>query len=242
MAPMPAELTLRPATPEDLPGVAEVHLAARADAVPAMPALVRSAEEVRAFFSALDLASGGRELWVAEGDGTVVGYAELKGAWLDDLYVTPRAQGDGVGSALLDLVKGLRPTGFCLWVFESNEAARRFYARHGLITLERTDGSANEEKAPDIRMAWAGERPLPFLRSLIDEVDDELAGLLARRVALTAAVQQRKPVGGPEGRDDVRERQIAERMGAAVPVLGTTRMQRIVHTIITESLDVARLP
>ena len=29
------------------------------------------------------------------------------GAWLDDLYVAPRAQGAGVGAALLDLVKSL---------------------------------------------------------------------------------------------------------------------------------------
>ena len=52
------------------------------------------------------------------------------------------------------MVKQLRPDGFCLWVFESNAPARAFYANRGLIELESTDGSANEEKAPDIRMAW----------------------------------------------------------------------------------------
>ena len=80
--------------------------------------------------------------------------------WLDDLYVDPAAQGTGVGSALLDLVKAQRPAGFCLWVFESNEPARGFYRARGLVDLERTDGAANEEKAPDIRMAWPGTDPL----------------------------------------------------------------------------------
>ena len=46
------------------------------------------------------------------------------------------------------------PGGFCLWVFETNTPARGFYARHGLVELERTDGAGNEEKQPDIRMAW----------------------------------------------------------------------------------------
>jgi len=39
-------------------------------------------------------------------------------------------------------------------VFESNTGARRLYERRGLVVLERTDGSGNEEKAPDLRLAW----------------------------------------------------------------------------------------
>jgi GNAT superfamily N-acetyltransferase len=82
--------------------------------------------------------------------------APVSAVWLDHLFVRPDATGGGVGSTLLDLVKSLRPDGFSLWVFESNTGARRFYRRHGLAELERTDGSANEEKSPDIKMAWPG--------------------------------------------------------------------------------------
>ena len=39
-------------------------------------------------------------------------------------------------------------------MFESNAPARAFYARHGLVEREHTDGSENEERAPDLRMAW----------------------------------------------------------------------------------------
>ena len=42
-------------------------------------------------------------------------------------------------------------------VFVANEPARAFYAARGLLERERTDGSANEERAPDIRMQWAGD-------------------------------------------------------------------------------------
>jgi len=97
-------------------------------------------------------------VWVAEGAHGLVGYARLTEAWLDDLYVLAEHRGAGVGGALLDLVKALRPAGFGLWVFEQNVPARAFYARHGLVEVERTDGSGNEERAPDVRVEW---RPSP---------------------------------------------------------------------------------
>jgi len=60
----------------------------------------------------------------------------------------------GIGSLLLDVVEATHPEGYELWVFESNTGARRLYERRGLVEVERTDGAGNEEKAPDIRMAW----------------------------------------------------------------------------------------
>jgi chorismate mutase/GNAT superfamily N-acetyltransferase len=235
---MPDDLTVRRAEPEDAPGLADLYTAARVAAVPQMPPALHTNEEDRAWFAAR-LADGRHEAWLAEQAGEVVGYALVTPTWLDHLFVRPDLTGSGIGTVLVDVVKSLRPDGFCLWVFETNAGARRFYARHGLVELERTDGSANEERAPDVRMAWPGSQPLLFLRSLIDEVDDELAGLLARRLALTAAVQLQKEVPGPAGRDAERERAIVARMAPKVPALGEERLGRIVHTIITESLDAA---
>jgi len=107
------------------------------------------------------------------------------------------------------------------------------------VELQRSDGAANEEGAPDLRLAWPGEQPLQFLRGLVDEVDTELAALLERRAALTRAIQGYKPVSGHAGRDAARERQIAERMSEQAPRLGADRLQRIIHAVITESLDTA---
>lgn len=234
------DLTLRPAGPDDAAAIADLYTAARVAAVPQMPPALHTNAEDRDWVAAR-LDDGDHEAWVAElPDGTLVGYALLTTGWLDHLFVDPRRCGSGIGSVLLDLVKSLRPDGFALWVFESNAGARRFYARHGLVELERTDGSGNEEKAPDVRMAWPGRRPLAYLRGLIDEVDEQLGDLLARRVALTRAVQAAKGTDpqAPD-RDLDREADIVAAVAARVPALGAERVARIVHAIITESLAAA---
>lgn len=235
----PGELALRPAVAADLPALAEVFVAAREAAVPAMPPLVGGREGARGHVLGLDLERPDQEVWVAELGGVVVGFLRLHGAWVDDLYVLPAHAGAGIGSALLDVARARRPDGFCLWVFASNEPARRFYARHGLVELEATDGSANMERSPDVRLAWPGRDPLAFLRGLVDGVDDELGDLLARRVALTREIQRCK--GGGEGadrpaRDPEREREVARRLAARAPELGEERLARLVDVLVAESL------
>ncbi len=167
-----SELVLRPADEDDADALALIHLLARRAAP--MPDPVHSDDDVRRWLRerVADHAPGA-ETWVAEVEGVPVGYARTTAGWLDDLYVQPAHQGTGVGAALLDLVTARQPEGFCLWVFESNRPAREFYARHGLVELERTDGSANEEGEPDVRLAWPGEDPVAFLRGLVDEVEYE---------------------------------------------------------------------
>ena len=231
-------LILRPATHADLPGVAEVYLRARDAAYPAIPQGVHPPDEVREWVAGWDLTVF--ETWVAVAGESLLGYAVVERDWLHSLYIAPESAGQGIGSALLDLVKGMRPDGFCLSVFEANLPARGFYARHGLLPLERTDGSGNEEQAPDIKMAWPGRDPLAFYRGLIDEVDAELGDLLARRVALTRTVQRHKAAGRTAvTRDPDREAEIVAAMAHRAPELGPERLARIVHAIITESVDAA---
>jgi len=229
---MATDAVIRPAHEGDSDGVASVHLSARKAA--SMPPGVHTDDDVRRW---LDSRLQSDEVWVAEVGGVVSGYARLTDDWLDDLYVAPPCAGRGLGSTLLDVAKAQRPDGFCLWVFETNEPARSFYARRGLVELERTDGSANEEKSPDVRMAWPGSDPLAFYRTLIDDVDGQLGDLLARRAALTRAVQVHKTV---PGRDPDRERAIAEALAVRAPALGPERLHRIIEAIIIESLDAAR--
>jgi len=238
---MPTDVILRPARAEDLPVLADVHLASRRGAGEAFPPGVHSDDEVHAWVAGWDLRT--YDVWLAMLAERVVGYARCTTTWLDDLYVLPDAQGRGVGSTLLDLVKAERPDGFGLWVFESNVAARDFYAHHGFVTLERTDGSANEERSPDFKLVWPGEDPLAYFRSMIDDVDLVLGDVLARRAALTRVVQDHKratsAVADP-GRDATREAEIVARVATIAPELGEQRVARIVHAIITESLDAAR--
>jgi len=229
---MATDAVIRPAHEGDSDGVVSVHLSARKAA--AMPPGLHTDGDVRRW---LDSRLQSDEVWVAEVGGVVSGYARLTDDWLDDLYVAPLCARQGLGSTLLDVAKAQRPDGFCLWVFETNEPARSFYARRGLVELERTDGSGNEEGAPALKMAWPGTEPLLFYRRLIDDVDAQLGDLLARRAALTRAVQPQK---GGTRRDPAREREIAEALAVRAPALGPERLHRIIEAIITESLDAAR--
>ena len=231
---MNTDLTLRPATLADATAMGDIHVDSREANLGSMPPLVYPREAVHRWMqSRLDGESVG---WVAERDGAVLGYLVLTGDWLDDLFLAPAETGHGIGDALLGIAKAERPEGFLLWAFETNHGARRFYERHALVELERTDGSGNAERAPDVRMVWPGPEPLTFFRRLIDDVDDHLGELLARRAALTRVAQTHKP---DRSRDPAREREIAARLAAHAPELGEDRLARIVHAIITESLDAA---
>jgi hypothetical protein len=46
---------------------------------------------------------------------------------------------------------------FETWVAVGDGPAQRFYERHRFIAVERTDGSGNEEREPDIRYVWRPE-------------------------------------------------------------------------------------
>ncbi|NYD41490.1 GNAT family N-acetyltransferase [Nocardioides panaciterrulae] len=151
---MPQDLLLRPGTAEDLPALAALHLRVRDAAYPLMPRRVHDDADVTAWVAGWDLLHS--EVWVAEAARAPVGYARIHEDWLEDLYVDPDAAGQGVGSALLDLVRARRPGGFGLWVFVSNTRAIGFYRHHGLVEVTRTDGAGNEEREPDIHMAWPG--------------------------------------------------------------------------------------
>ena len=182
----------------------------------------------------------GRELWLAVREDLPLGFVLLEGNWVNLLFVHPGRPARGVGSTMLDLVKSQRPSGFGLRVYQSNDRARAFYRKHGLIELESTDGSGYHDAEPDIAMAWLGNDPMGYLRRRIDAVDDELAVLLARRTALTGAVQDQKAAAGgaagERGRDSGREAEIVARMARKVPELGPERIARVMHTVIEESL------
>ncbi|HET7572566.1 MAG TPA: GNAT family N-acetyltransferase [Gaiellaceae bacterium] len=93
---------------------------------------------------------------VAEGEAYLLGdgFAILAGDTLTHLYVHPDAIGSGIGHALFEHATRLRPGGFDFWVFRQNERARWFYEAHGARPVEFTDGSGNEERAPDVRYEW----------------------------------------------------------------------------------------
>jgi GNAT superfamily N-acetyltransferase len=101
------------------------------------------------------------EVWVAEDDGRLLGFlgiehsTNLGAPVLEKLYVEPAEQNRGVGSALLDKAKELRPDELYLWVFQKNPA-RRLYERHDFELVKLTDGADNMEREPDALYRWNG--------------------------------------------------------------------------------------
>ena len=141
---------IRRATAADADAIADVFIPSFRG-LTFLPSL-HTDEETRAWIGSVVLPT--HEVWVADVDGRVVGFAALEDDLLGLLYVHPGAQNTGIGSALLDVVRRERPQGFRLWVFQKNEGARRFYERHGCVVVELTGGSGNEEREPDALYAW----------------------------------------------------------------------------------------
>ncbi|MEP7112709.1 MAG: bifunctional NUDIX hydrolase family protein/GNAT family N-acetyltransferase [Ilumatobacteraceae bacterium] len=139
---------LRQATVTDAPRCARVYMRSKAFGMPEVPEPHTETEIVTWM---VDVAIPTMDVWVADLDGVVVGQIMLAAGWLHHLYVDPSWMGRGLGDQFMALARQRQPNGLQLWAFETNAKARRFYERHGFSAVEFTDGSANEERWPDVR-------------------------------------------------------------------------------------------
>ena len=139
---------IRRATAGDAAVISELFVRVRDE----MTYLPRIVEEHRPLLGGWFLDAN--EMWVDERDGAVVGFIGLRDDELAHINVAVDAQNRGIGTALLDHAKGLRPERLELWVFQKNEGARRFYERHGFRLVRLTEGAGNMEKEPDALYEW----------------------------------------------------------------------------------------
>jgi GNAT superfamily N-acetyltransferase len=145
------------ATPGDADALAATFGAARRAAMPWLPRLHSRADD-RLYFA--ESVIGKCDVLVVRRERLAVAFLALRDDMVEHLYVRPDVQRAGIGSALLEAAKSRRPGGLRLWVFQRNRSARAFYARHGFAEIRFTDGADNEEREPDLLLAWRG-RPLP---------------------------------------------------------------------------------
>ncbi len=141
---------VRPVAASDADAVADVFLAALAE-MTYLPELYTE-EETRTFINEVLLPNN--EVWVAIEDGGLVGFVGFGDGSLRHLWVLPRSQGQGVGTALLLLAMEHCPAGLRLSVYQKNVGARRLYERHGFQLTELRDGQDNEENEPDAVYVW----------------------------------------------------------------------------------------
>lgn len=152
---MPAtEPVIRRGRVEESDDIAELYFRVREQTLEdgSIPAGIHTLEEHRGWVR--DRLFGEQEVWVAGTDRGLVGFMVLgRPDWIEHLYVDRAATGAGLGSRFVALAKRELAGPIQLWTFQSNTGAQRFYARHGFVPVQWTDGD-NEERAPDVRMLF----------------------------------------------------------------------------------------
>src|SRR3954462_9003542 len=143
--------SIRRAEAYDAAAVARLFRSVRRACLPYLPDL-HTAEEDLGFFR--DRVFAECELWVAQAEA-IDGFVAFRTGWCDHLYIRPECQRHGLGKALLAGAME-NNTSLRLWAFQRNTAAVCFYRANGFREIERTDGSRNEEREPDILMVWTG--------------------------------------------------------------------------------------
>ena len=141
---------LKPLEADEMREAARVHRAAFDDRIPWLAGLHTPEEDERFFETSVFVQCA---VWGAFVGDRLVGFIGFRIGWIDQLYVLPDFQGQGVGSALLGIARSREPE-LSLWTFQRNDQARRFYERRGFVAVEQTDGSANDEREPDVRYRW----------------------------------------------------------------------------------------
>jgi GNAT superfamily N-acetyltransferase len=142
---------LRQLAIEDMDQAAAVHRKSFDQALPTLVGL-HTPDEDRWFFRERMFETC--QLWGCFDDNALVGFIAFREGWIDQLYILPSSQGQGVGSALLQVAKSSFSP-LSLWAFQRNKSARRFYEKHGFILVEETDGTRNEEREPDAMYSWS---------------------------------------------------------------------------------------
>jgi len=118
-----------------------------------------------------ELATPGSTFYFAEWEGAIVGYMKLNsgkaqsdiqsepGLELERIYVKPEHQGKKIGQFLLDEAISIGRTGgfpyLWLGVWEKNEAAIRFYYRHGFRQFSSHTFMLGNEPQTDLLMKLA---------------------------------------------------------------------------------------
>jgi GNAT superfamily N-acetyltransferase len=173
--PLPPEVTVRPAGPDDSAGIAGVHVDSwRAAYVGLVPQAVLdrlSVDRRRLFWTAQFGDPGESRTFVADDRGRIVGFAgtgrprDLEcppgTAELETIYLLPDAWRHGVGRRLMArALRDLADRGFTsaiLWVLTGNERGRRIYEAAGWQPDGRTqkldfDGTLLEEMRYEVEL------------------------------------------------------------------------------------------
>jgi GNAT superfamily N-acetyltransferase len=135
---------------DDMDLAARIHRVAFDHALPTLAGL-HTPDEDRWFYRERMFPTC--QLWGAFDASEMLGVIAFRDGWIDQLYVLPSAQGQGVGSRLLGVAQREFDQ-LLVWTFQRNILARRFYTARGFQLVRETAGVRNEEKEPDALYRW----------------------------------------------------------------------------------------
>jgi len=92
-------------------------------------------------------------VWLAENEEGLLGMMALQDDFIDQLFVATTAQGQGVGTALLNKALELSPDRLRAFTFQKNRAARAFFEKHNFLIVD-AGLSPTPENEPDLEYVW----------------------------------------------------------------------------------------
>jgi ribosomal protein S18 acetylase RimI-like enzyme len=145
-------LSIRPYRQDDFAAVALLWRRARLEAFPEFQRTKgHTFGEDRVYLR--DEILPNNQVWVAELDGKCAGFMAQRGNFIDQLYVDPAYQHQGVGRAFLAKARQLSPASLRLFTFQSNRQGRAFYEKSGFRPV-KFGLSPPPENEPDVEYQW----------------------------------------------------------------------------------------
>jgi predicted N-acetyltransferase YhbS len=148
-------MIIRPMTRGDAEAIHEIHSACLTRTLPGR----YTHEQITAWMDGrtpegyVRASEAGERFFVAEVDGSVVGYASWEDDELLSLFVHPDFQSQGVGSALVETcLADAEGTGDAITKVKAVLGAEAFYAKHGFTSEGRGSTAKRGVEIPDTRM------------------------------------------------------------------------------------------
>ncbi|WP_019959676.1 GNAT family N-acetyltransferase [Woodsholea maritima] len=92
------------------------------------------------------------ETWIYSQGGVPVGFIAMLDRTIGGLFLDPSWHGQGLGRAMLDHVRGLKPGPLEVEVFEKNTIGRRFYDRQGFVEVGRYHHEMSAQETLQMRL------------------------------------------------------------------------------------------
>ena len=93
------------------------------------------------------------DIWLVTNEECIQGFIALQGSCVDRLYIDPKFQRLGLGTALIQYAKEEVPTGLELHTHQENKRACNFYEKLGFKAVKYGISPA-PELVPDVEYHW----------------------------------------------------------------------------------------